>query len=105
MCIRDRFKGAPLFWVQERKTPFLKRTELNQINTAPNAGEMENIMALAVKTNQLTKTYNNTPCVNNVDLQSPEGSIYGFLGPNGAGKSTTMKMILGLIKCSGGRCV
>ena len=59
-------------------------------------------MALAVKTNQLTKTYNNTPCVNNVDLQIPEGSIYGFLGPNGAGKSTTMKMILGLIKCSGG---
>lgn len=59
-------------------------------------------MALAVKTNQLTKTYNNTPCVNNVDLRIPEGSIYGFLGPNGAGKSTTMKMLLGLIKCSGG---
>ncbi len=37
-----------------------------------------------------------------MDLRIPEGSIYGFLGPNGAGKSTTMKMILGLIKCSGG---
>ena len=63
---------------------------------------MENSMALAVKTNNLTKSYNGTPCVNNVDLRIPEGSIYGFLGPNGAGKSTTMKMLLGLIKCSGG---
>ena len=44
-------------------------------------------MALAVKTNQLTKTYNNTPCVNNVDLRIPEGSIYGFLGPTAQEKA------------------
>ncbi len=33
-----------------------------------------------------------------IDLQVPQGSIYGFLGPNGAGKTTTLRLILGLLK-------
>ncbi|WP_177765822.1 ABC transporter ATP-binding protein [Flavobacterium sp. I3-2] len=33
----------------------------------------------------------------NLSLNIPKGSIYGFLGPNGAGKSTTMRLITGLI--------
>jgi ABC-type multidrug transport system ATPase subunit len=33
-----------------------------------------------------------------IDLQVPEGSIYGFLGPNGAGKTTTLRLVLGLLK-------
>ena len=37
-----------------------------------------------------------------LDLDVPEGSVYGFLGPNGAGKSTTLKMILGLVRPSAG---
>ena len=36
--------------------------------------------------------------LNNVNLQIPPVSIYGFLGPNGAGKTTTLKLILGLLK-------
>lgn len=40
--------------------------------------------------------------VDHVNLAVPEGAVYGFLGPNGAGKSTTMKMLLGLIKPTGG---
>lgn len=36
--------------------------------------------------------------LNQVNLQVPENSIYGFLGPNGAGKTTTLKLILGLLK-------
>ena len=30
------------------------------------------------------------------------GDIYGFLGPNGAGKTTTLRMLLGLIRPTGG---
>jgi lantibiotic transport system ATP-binding protein len=33
-----------------------------------------------------------------IQLQVPNGSIYGFLGPNGAGKTTTLRLVLGLLK-------
>ncbi len=35
--------------------------------------------------------------LNNICLQIPNGSIYGFLGPNGAGKTTTLRLLLGLL--------
>ncbi|MDH3213352.1 MAG: ABC transporter ATP-binding protein [Myxococcales bacterium] len=31
-----------------------------------------------------------------------EGEIFGFVGPNGAGKTTTLKVLMGLIRASGG---
>lgn len=37
-----------------------------------------------------------------LDLEIPNGEVFGFLGPNGAGKSTTIKSIMGLIRPSGG---
>lgn len=36
--------------------------------------------------------------LNDLNLQVPAGSIYGFLGPNGAGKTTTLRLLLGLLK-------
>lgn len=56
-----------------------------------------------IETRALTKQYKNQRVVSELDLAVPEGCIYGFLGPNGAGKSTTMKMILGLVKPTGGQ--
>jgi ABC-2 type transport system ATP-binding protein len=41
--------------------------------------------------------------VRNLSLAVRRGEIFGFLGPNGAGKSTSVKMLLGLVKPSGGR--
>jgi lantibiotic transport system ATP-binding protein len=35
--------------------------------------------------------------LDNISLNIPVGSIYGFLGPNGAGKSTTMRLLTGII--------
>ena len=55
-----------------------------------------------ITTNALTKKYDHKKVVNTLDLHVPEGSVYGFLGPNGAGKSTTLKMLLGLVKPTGG---
>lgn len=37
-----------------------------------------------------------------LSLQVRRGEIFGFLGPNGAGKSTSVKMLLGLVKPTGG---
>jgi len=55
-----------------------------------------------IKTRNLTKKHGKVNSVNSLNLEVPEGSMYGFLGPNGAGKTTTIKMLLGLIKPSKG---
>jgi ABC-2 type transport system ATP-binding protein len=41
--------------------------------------------------------------VRNLSLTVRRGEIFGFLGPNGAGKSTSIKMLLGLVKPTGGK--
>lgn len=38
----------------------------------------------------------------NINLQVPQGSIFGFIGKNGAGKTTTLKLILSLLKTQTG---
>ena len=45
----------------------------------------------------LTKRFGDFVAVDNLDLEVPNGAIYGLLGPNGAGKSTTLKMMTGIL--------
>ena len=59
-------------------------------------------MESIVSTQNLSKQYGKILRVKELSLSVPEGAVYGFLGPNGAGKSTTLKMILGLIRPTGG---
>jgi ABC-2 type transport system ATP-binding protein len=42
--------------------------------------------------------------VEGLDLNVPEGGVYGFLGPNGSGKTTTIRCLLGLSRASAGSC-
>ncbi len=52
-----------------------------------------------VETADLVHRYTNDESVlNGINLQVPEGCIYGFLGPNGAGKTTTLRLLLGLLR-------
>jgi ABC-type multidrug transport system ATPase subunit len=52
-----------------------------------------------IETKNLTHKFSaNETVLNKINLQVPQGSIYGFLGPNGAGKTTTLRLILGLLK-------
>lgn len=53
---------------------------------------------LAVETKGLNYHFGNQKVVDELSLQVPRGSIYGFLGPNGAGKTTTIKILLNLLK-------
>lgn len=56
-----------------------------------------------VQTSNLSHTFSTGEMVlKDINLQVPEGSIYGFLGPNGAGKTTTLKLVLGLLKMQQG---
>lgn len=43
--------------------------------------------------------------LDNLTLSIPNGAVFGFLGPNGAGKTTTIKLLMDLIKPTGGEAM
>lgn len=55
-----------------------------------------------IETHELSKTYKKVLALRSLDLKVQQNSIFGFLGPNGAGKTTTIKLMLGLIRPTGG---
>ena len=56
----------------------------------------------AIETHSLSKRFPGGHGVHELDLVVPAGAIYGFLGPNGAGKTTTIRLLLSLLRPSGG---
>lgn len=58
-----------------------------------------------IETYNLTKNFGRLAAVQNLNLQVPKGTIFGFLGPNGSGKSTTVKMLTGLLKPTAGDAI
>ena len=50
----------------------------------------------------LTKTFGKVRALDGLDLTVQPGEVHGFLGPNGAGKSTTIRILLGLMRATGG---
>ena len=57
---------------------------------------------LVIATSGLRKSFGPKLAVADLTLQVPKGEVFGFLGPNGAGKSMAIKMLLGLVRPSGG---
>ncbi len=57
---------------------------------------------LAITATDLTKVYGERAALSHGSFEVPAGSICGFVGPNGSGKTTTIRMLLGLIKPTGG---
>lgn len=55
-----------------------------------------------IATRALTKRYRDVTAVDSLELDVRRGEVYGFLGRNGAGKTTTIRMLLGLIRPTGG---
>lgn len=52
----------------------------------------------SIITKNLSYTIGSKTILNDINLNVPSGSIYGYLGRNGAGKSTTIKLLLGLLE-------
>jgi ABC-2 type transport system ATP-binding protein len=59
--------------------------------------------APVIRIEDLTKTFRKVRALDGLDLTVQPGEVHGFLGPNGAGKSTTIRILLGLIRATGGR--
>ena len=57
---------------------------------------------LAIDVHGLVKRFGKKTAVAGVDIQVPEGQVWGFLGPNGSGKTTTIRMLCGLLRPDAG---
>jgi ABC-2 type transport system ATP-binding protein len=60
-------------------------------------------MTEMIRTVGLTKYYGRHRGLAGLDLEVRKGEIYGFLGPNGAGKTTTIRILMDLIRPTGGQ--
>lgn len=54
-----------------------------------------------IRLSAITKTFDQ-PVLSGVDLQVPEGSLYGLIGPGAAGKSLVLKLVTGLLRPDSG---
>jgi len=74
------------------------------VTTVSRIGAMPTDTA-AIRTARLSKRYAETLALDELDLAVEPGEVYGYLGPNGAGKTTTIRLLLGLLRPSGGRAL
>ena len=87
----------------------MTETEGNRSASAgTRTGREDTLDSFVIQTENLTKEYSTwlrkakRPALNNLTISIPKGSVFGFLGPNGAGKTTTIKILMGLIRPTGG---
>lgn len=68
-----------------------------------------NSISRVIQTQNLSKVYRtrkgSTPALTKLNLEVEKGEIFGYLGPNGAGKTTTIRLLLDLIRPTGGNAL
>ncbi len=53
---------------------------------------------VTIKAVNLTRKFDNVTAVDHLNLEIPEGEIFGLVGPDGAGKTTTMRLLTGILQ-------
>lgn len=56
-----------------------------------------------INVHKISKKYDNTIALDNINLTIPKGSIFGLLGPNGSGKTTLIRILTGIIVADSGQ--
>src|SRR5207253_9420342 len=57
----------------------------------------QGVRMTAVRLEHVTKTFGSHVAVDDLSLEVPDRTIYGFIGPNGSGKTTTLRMIMHIL--------
>jgi len=66
-------------------------------------GEREGNKSALLKLDSLSRHFGGLKVLQDVNLEIPQGGIFGLIGPNGAGKTTVFNLITGLLAPTGGR--
>ncbi|MCL2487690.1 MAG: ABC transporter ATP-binding protein [Oscillospiraceae bacterium] len=56
----------------------------------------------SLETENLTKKFGAVTALDGVSLRVNEGEVFGYIGPNGSGKTTTIRVLLGILRATGG---
>jgi ABC-2 type transport system ATP-binding protein len=59
-------------------------------------------MSMVFRAEDLYKRYGKVRVLRGLDLEVPEGSVFGLIGSNGAGKTTTIKILMNILQASAG---
>jgi ABC-2 type transport system ATP-binding protein len=57
---------------------------------------------IAIKTLNLTKTFEDNVAVDNLNLEIRKGELFGLVGPDGAGKTTIMRLLSAILRPTSG---
>jgi hypothetical protein len=60
---------------------------------------------LVIEAQGLRMEFRGLVAVESLDLSIAKGTLYGLIGPNGSGKTTAIKMLVGLLRPSGGQAM
>jgi len=60
-------------------------------------------MSAVLSIQNLNKKFGRIHAVKDLNLEIPQGSVFGLLGPNGSGKTTTLGMALGVVRPTSGQ--
>jgi len=60
-------------------------------------------MTKVIQLTNIAKRYGAQTALSALNMQVPEGAVYGLLGQNGAGKSTCLRLIMGLLRADAGQ--
>ncbi len=60
------------------------------------------LWGMGIEVQDLRKRYKNVEALKRVSFNVEPGEVFALLGPNGAGKTTTLRILVGLIKRTGG---
>jgi ABC-2 type transport system ATP-binding protein len=75
------------------------RRSFGDMTTLPDTNQLR---PFALETDGLTKRFGERVVVDDVTVQVPRATAFGFLGHNGAGKTTLIRMLLGLTSATAG---
>src|SRR4051794_6400866 len=77
--------------------------KLNTVRRRTERSVHSGVDVAAIETNGLERSFKGgILAVRGIDIAVAPGEVYGFLGPNGAGKSTTVRMLVTLLRPTGG---